>query len=238
MMDHRYHRVKWGVAEPRLLTSEANWKKPVTWNRKAATTGKRIKVFCASLADVFDVGAPQEWRERLWRLIADTPNLDWLLLTKRPENFMFLPWAADGLPFPNVWLGVSAENEIEARTRIPLLRAWNAAIKFVSAEPLLGDISMVDFSGIDWIIPGGESGNGARPMQTEWVRSLIRAAERAGAQIWVKQMGELWATENRAELIQIEPNSKWSKHGADPAFWEPDLRQQHDPVKRLVKVSR
>jgi protein gp37 len=136
-----------------------------------------------------------------------------------------------------MWLGASAENEKEAQMRVPLLRAWNAPIKFVSAEPLLSDISMVDFTGIDWIIPGGESGSGARPMKIEWVRSLIRAAERAGAQIWVKQMGEIWARENRAELVQIDLNTKWSKHGAAPTFWETDLQQQHDPVKRLVKVS-
>ena len=236
MMDHRYHRAKWGPGQARQLTSDANWKKPLAWNRVAAAIGRRFKVFCASLADVFDAEVPQEWRERLWRLIAETPNLDWLLLTKRPENFNFLSWPTDGVPYPNVWLGVSAENETEALKRIPILRAWNAAIKFVSAEPLLGDISSVDFSGIDWIIPGGESGSGARPINIEWVRSLIRAAEKAGAQIWVKQMGELWARENRAELIQIAPDTKWSKHGAEPTFWDPDLRLQRDPVKRITRV--
>lgn len=231
MMDHRYHRAKWGPGQARQLTSDANWKKPLAWNRVAAATGRRFKVFCASLADVFDAEVSQEWRERLWMLIEETPNLDWLLLTKRPENFNLLPWAADGTPYKNVWLGVTAENKTEATKRIPILRAWNPVIKFVSAEPLLEDISGVDFSGIDWIIPGGESGRKARPMNINWVRNLIEAGEKAGAKIWVKQMGEGWAKENRAELVQIDTSIKWSRPGAEPTFWEPDLRVQNNPVR-------
>jgi len=236
LMDHRYRRVDWGPGHPRLLTSDVNWNKPIKWNNNAVKSGQRAKVFCASLADVFDLEVEQAWRDRLWKLISATPNLDWLLLTKRPENFKFLPWEADQAPFKNVWLGVSAENEEAAEQRIPLLRAWPATIKFISAEPLLGDISHVDFSGIDWIIPGGESGHEARPMQVEWVRSLIAAGEKAGAKIWVKQMGEVWAKENRAELIQIKTNAKWSRHGAEPAYWPADLRMQEDPARRVTNI--
>jgi len=234
---HKGRRGAWGPGALRKRTSELYWKQPLKWNRQAEKTGTRIKVFCHSLADVFDHEAPPGAREDLWKLIAATPNLDWQLLTKRPQNFNFLPWAADGVPWKNVWLGVSAENVKEAERRIPLLRAWNATVKFVSAEPLLEDISAVDFSGIDWIIIGGESGSNARPMKTEWVRSLIASAEKAGGQIWVKQMGEIWARENRTRLLQTtDANGLFqieiskSKHGADPRGWDADLRIQNDPV--------
>ena len=85
-MDTRFGKVQWGPEGERKLTSDANWRKPLTWNRKAAASGERPRVFCASLADVFDNQAPEGARERLWQLIRDTPNLDWLLLTKRPQN--------------------------------------------------------------------------------------------------------------------------------------------------------
>lgn len=135
----------WGVNGARHVTSDSYWKQPLAWNKAAERDGVRRKVFCASLADVFeardDLGEP---RIRLWRLIEQTPALDWLLLTKRPENVMdFVPelWKHGGWP-SYVWLGASAENQENANKRIPILLKTPAPIKFLSCEPLLGPIDL------------------------------------------------------------------------------------------------
>src|SRR4051812_42414847 len=86
MMDLRYHKVQWGPHGERKRTSELNWKKPLKWEPQARASGRRFRVFCASLADVWDNQVPSEWRTELFELICKTPQLDWLLLTKRPEN--------------------------------------------------------------------------------------------------------------------------------------------------------
>ena len=164
MMDKRYGKVKWGPQGTRVRTSEAMWKKPLSWNKDewaecdvCGWRGKydketlcpdcnhpmirvmkqtRQRVFCASLADVFE-DRPDVflWRNDLFQLIEQTPNLDWLILTKRPENIN------RAMP-ENVWLGVSVENQKEANKRIPLLQIMPARIKFLSCEPLLGHIDL------------------------------------------------------------------------------------------------
>ncbi|MDB5409277.1 MAG: hypothetical protein JWL84_4189 [Rhodospirillales bacterium] len=162
----------------RRRTSPANWRQPLKWNREAEgaqyawNTAKaslfdgdeaamiekgwikptRPRVFCASLADVFDNQVPDEWRSDLWLLISSTPHLDWLLLTKRPQNILkMLPRmaAVPGLlwPWPNVWLGTTVENQDEADRRIPHLLGAPAAVRFLSCEPLLGS---VDITGWLW----------------------------------------------------------------------------------------
>jgi protein gp37 len=151
----------WGPGVPRKRTSAANWKQPLKWDREAAISGQRKRVFCASLADVFDPEVDQQWREDLWNLIEQTPNLDWLLLTKRPENIEeMLPdrWSSFGYyelhntipdqsPLPwNVWFGISAEDQNNLVIRWDILASWAAhwcpRILFVSLEPLLGPINI------------------------------------------------------------------------------------------------
>jgi protein gp37 len=196
----RSGHVEWGPHAPRRRTADAYWREPLKWNAKAAQAGRRARVFCASLADVFDNHASilSEWRADLWALIAATPNLDWLLLTKRPQNIarMLPPTWGDG--WPNVWLGTTVENQTEANRRIPHLLDTPARVRFLSCEPLLGPVALdmiltpemgihalsgicsdgsgpSGFSqgpGIDWVICGGESGPGARPMHPDWARSL------------------------------------------------------------------
>lgn len=147
MMDDRYGRVKWNG--PPIRTSESNWKQPLAWNRKAERDGVRRKVFCASLADVFDNQWPVEWRTDLWRVIRETPDLDWLLLTKRPQNIASMlpgPITTHPWPWSNVWLGTTVENQEEADRRIPHLLAVPAARRFLSCEPLLGAINLRDIS--------------------------------------------------------------------------------------------
>src|SRR6185369_9122703 len=112
LMDKRYSKVQWGPHGERKRTSEANWKLPVRWNKAAKAAGRRPRVFCSSLADWLDNQAPQQWRVDLAHLIVATPELDWLLLTKRIENFSKLsPWGSE-IPFPsNVWLGITCEDQ-------------------------------------------------------------------------------------------------------------------------------
>lgn len=139
MMDHRLGRVQWGPHGERKRTSESNWKKPIQWNRKAEKENRRYRVFCASLADVFDNQVPFEWRRDLFRLINDTPDLDWLLLTKRPQNIAKMMPKWWGM---NVWLGTTVENQAEADRRIPALLHVPAKVHFISCEPLLGPINL------------------------------------------------------------------------------------------------
>ena len=143
----------------RRRTSPSNWHQPVKWNAKAAAEGRRYHVFCASLADVFDNQVPAEWRADLFKLIEATPHLDWLLLTKRPQNIRkMLPadWD-DGYDYSNVWLGTTVANQDEADRNIPHLLQIACRVRFLSIEPMLGPINLTSLSvsgptkGGDWI---------------------------------------------------------------------------------------
>lgn len=179
----------------RRRTSASNWQQPHKWNRQAEGAAERPRVFCASLADVFDNQVPTRWRDDLWHLIDQTPNLDWLLLTKRPQNIAkMLPTAEIGAPvwgegWRNVWLGTT----IEDRKRLENadhLRAVPATVRFLSVEPLLEDLGEVDLTGIHLMIVGGESGPKARTMHPAWVRSLREQCAAASVAFFFKQWGE------------------------------------------------
>jgi protein gp37 len=183
----------WGPHAEFRTFGDKHWNEPRKWDRAAEKAGRRARVFCASMADVFDNRWPDGVRDRLWALIRETPHLDWLLLTKRPQNIAkMLPadWR-DG--YPNVWLGTTVENQDEADRRIPYLRSVPARVRFLSCEPLLGQI-YPDMSGIHWVICGGESGPNARPMHPDWARSLRDQCAQAGVAFQFKQWGE-WAPE-------------------------------------------
>ncbi|QUT04008.1 phage Gp37/Gp68 family protein [Sphingobium phenoxybenzoativorans] len=135
--------VNWGPGAPRRLTSAANWRKPLAWQAEAKRTGIRPRVFCASLADVFDNAVEDMWRADLANLISDTPDLDWLLLTKRIGNAAeMLQIAFDGPTPSNVWLGATVVNQQEADRDIPKLLAVPAHKRFLSIEPMLGPIDL------------------------------------------------------------------------------------------------
>lgn len=189
----------WGPQSERRFFGDKHWREPLKWNRKAASEGRRARVFCASMADVFEERADLvEPRARLVRLIAATPYLDWLLLTKRPENMLQLGAEAGLDPegwLSNIWLGTTAEDQRRADERLPHLLEVPAAVRFVSYEPALG---LVDFrrhldspecAGLDWIIVGGESGAGARPFDAAWAREVVRTCRDTGTWCFVKQMG-------------------------------------------------
>lgn len=182
----------WGARAPRRELSDGYWRQPLAWNAKAERRSERHRVFCASMADVFeDRGDVDALRARLWPLIEATRNLDWLLLTKRPQNILRLaPW---GSRWPtNVWVGCTAENQRWADKRLPELLRVPAAVRFVSAEPLLGPLDLSSWLGsrrISWVIAGGESGHKARPMNPEWARALRDQCDAAGVPFLFKQWG-------------------------------------------------
>lgn len=179
----------WGPHAPRKETSEQNWKKPFAWDRQARESGKRRLVFCASLADVFDNKAPEEARARLFQMIRRTEALDWLLLTKRPENIRkMLPSDWDE-GYDNVWLGTTAENQQWYEHRWPLLRKIPAKIRFISYEPALGPLNLRGWGRCpDWVICGGESGASARYMEPQWAYHLRDQCRRLGVAFFLKQM--------------------------------------------------
>lgn len=221
--DRRFHWVPgWGKGQERRRTSESNWLQPVYWGRAAVAAGKRKRVFCASLADVFDGEIEQEWREDLWALMERTLNvngskdssgLEWMLLTKRPTNIhRMLP--AKWIQTPPAWLriGVSVEDQAHDGRILKLLEQWSGP-NFISVEPMLGRVdinqaifgnerdkddiwapqfSWVNGKGIDWVICGCESGPEARPMEIEWVRDLLDQCLAAGVAFFIKQSFENW----------------------------------------------
>ena len=185
---NRFGHEIWGPGATRRTFGENHWREPLRWNRRAEEDDKRLRVFCASMADVFDPEAPADERERLWELVRETPHLDWQILTKRPQLI------AENLPFdwedgyPNVWLGTSVEDE-RVVNRIEALISVPAVVHFLSLEPLIGPLSKLPLHGIEWAIVGGESGPGARPMEKEWVEDIRLQCETENVPFFFKQWG-------------------------------------------------
>ena len=208
----------WGDKTERRFFTNTHWQEPIKWNKEAATDGVRRRVFCASMGDVFenrrDLDAS---RERLWALIEATPNLDWLLLTKRIQHVRRLaPWTGK---WPrNIWLGTSTEKQNWFERRIDDLLFHDVVVRFISAEPLLGPLSISEWlanpgsttNGVDWVIAGGESGVHARWMNPLWAESLRDQCKEADVPFHFKQWGH-WAPEeiikegisSRAERVEV-----------------------------------
>lgn len=294
--------VGWGIRPPRRTFGEKHWNEPLAWNRKAKAAGVKARVFCASMGDVFeDHPTCDAERMKLWALIRATPNLMWLLLTKRPENIMpsldsalarareatgasepgyhvarMLHLWVNGVPPKNVALGASIENQAAADVRVPALLGCPSAVRFLSMEPLLGGVTLksewmresrrthmrLDIAGairnrafrgfeengrelhpevaeaklrdmlaqgqrymplgacdafsplegcpghplprVDWVIVGGESGAGARPMHPDWARGLRDQCVEAGVAFFFKQWGE-WAPADMLFEMGVAP---------------------------------
>jgi protein gp37 len=179
----------WGPHAPRKRTAQSTWKNPLKWAREASDRGKSARVFCASLADVFDNKASEEAREDLFELIRQTPTLDWLVLTKRPEKIAKLLPVDWGDGYSNVWLGTTAEDQEWYDHRWSILRKIPAKIRFISYEPALGPLRLKPWNvQPDWVICGGESGAGPRYMQPDWARSLRDQCANFGVAFFMKQM--------------------------------------------------
>jgi protein gp37 len=206
--------IKWGAGEPRRRTSLHNWNQPLKWNKQAPESefaGRKgfWPVFCASLADVFDNEVPDEWRTDLWDLIDATPNLSWLLVTKRIGNVRSMIPDRWGVRLPDhVRILITVTDKAEADRDIPKLLALRCK-NGISYEPALGPVdwenwlnmrvaNIIPTGGIDghrridWIIIGGESSQGgvkARPFNIEWAVNTIRQCKAAGVPVFMKQLG-------------------------------------------------
>jgi protein gp37 len=189
------HRLAvWGHEAPRRFFGDAHWREPLAWNRQAERAGERRRVFCASMADVLESRADgvgdrlDAERERLWRLIAATPCLDWLLLTKRPQFYRRVP--RDILSRPNVWPGTTVECADYLWRADELTRLECAGSRWISYEPALGPVDFGTSLGpgrLAWVIVGGESGPTRRPMDVAWLEDLARQCQGAGTALFVKQ---------------------------------------------------
>jgi protein gp37 len=222
----RFGRVVWGPDAERVVTSDENWRKPLSWNKKAMAAGEPWRVFCSSLSDVFEDRRDLDpHRRRLWDLIEATPALTWMLLTKRPQNMRrFTPssWSA-GWP-RNVWAGTSTETQKDLEERAPHLVEVPAVVRFLSCEPLLG---MLDLraetlrqpstvrDGIEWVIVGGESGPHARPMHPGWARAIRDECAEAGVAFHFKQWGEFVPREDdRLRVVNLAGGHGFHGEGA------------------------
>jgi protein gp37 len=147
------------------------------------------------MGDLFHDDCPIEWIDRVFDVMARAPQHTFQVLTKRAARLREYTLRRTSSPLANVWLGVSTERQKEADERIPLLLAAPAAVRFISAEPLLGPLNISDYMRrtavprLNWIIVGGESGHGARPMKPEWAESLRDQCDRSGVAFFFKQWG-------------------------------------------------
>jgi protein gp37 len=232
-LNARYGWVEWGPHGIRKRTK--TWGAPLGWQRNAgrfqAEHGRRQRVFTCSLSDFFDNKAPKEWRDEAWTVIRDTPDLDWLILTKRPENIRrFLP-ADWGSGYPNVWLGTTTEDQENFDRRWPKLAAIPAVVRFISYEPAVGPLRFPDTSSRDgrpdWTISGGESGPGARISDPQWFRDLRDDCRDYGSAYFFKQFGNYGSNAavferglSKAEAERLDPKAN-GKGGAllDGRLW-------------------
>jgi protein gp37 len=181
--------------------------------------GSRV-VFVNSMGDLFHARVPAGFVDQVLAACQQTPQHTYQVLTKRPARMarQVATFVADHGLLPNVWLGTSVEDQ-RATHRIPALQQAPAVLRFLSCEPLLGPLPGLDLDGIGWVIVGGESGPGARPLDLAWVRGLRDQALAAGVAVFVKQLGARWARE-----VGGHPK------GGDPDRWPPDLRLRQLPT--------
>lgn len=176
----------WGNGSPRRTFGEKHWNEPLRWNRKAQEAGIMRRVFCASMADIFDEEAPEGQRERLWELIRKTDNLIWQLLTKRVQGYWNLP--IDLMASRRVWKGFTAEDQPHYDERWHDMQRW-AGITWCSYEPAIGPLTTYKvWHKPSWIVFGGESGHSRRPCETSWAENLLRECREHNVAFFMKQM--------------------------------------------------
>ncbi|HEY6115267.1 MAG TPA: phage Gp37/Gp68 family protein [Candidatus Dormibacteraeota bacterium] len=221
------------TVHPDVLSEPLRWRKPAV-------------VFVNSMSDLFHARVPREFVARVFAVMAATPQHTYQILTKRPERMVRMlnddQWRssvflresvtqdAETRPLPtwplgNVWLGTSVESDQHTK-RADALRATPAAVRFISAEPLLGPLSSLDLAGIDWLIAGGESGPGSRPLNLAWVRDLIGRCRAAETAPFVKQLGSVWAHDT---FYDGESIARSDKKGGNWQYWDADLRVRDYP---------
>jgi protein gp37 len=229
--DKRLGRAIWGKAELRWFPGPEVWAAARAWHRDAERTKIRRRVFCASMADVFEERDDLDpHRGKLWALIRDTPALDWLLLTKRAGALRrMLP--SDIAALPNVWPGVSVESSAYTWRLDKLLQVECAGPRWASYEPALGPVNFRPYLGpdrIEWVIVGGESGPRSRPFDPAWAAGTIAACRASGAAPFVKQLGTVWA----------KTSGSRSYHGDKISDWPGGLQVREWPAIRRPAASR
>ncbi len=200
--DRRFRGDHWGTHSSRRMLSDRYWRQPHSWAYEAEELGVRLRVFCASMADWLEDN-PQLHLQRtaLLNMIEKLRPLDWLMLSKRPENLPRLApsWACDGVP-ANVWLGTTAETQECADQRLPHLGVVNARVRFVSVEPMLGPVTLAHHN-VDWVIIGSESGPRARNTEIEWVHGLIAECHTLKRPVFVKQLPKSGGRRGQVESL-------------------------------------
>ena len=258
----------WGRGAPRVLNK--NWREPERWQKRTSMDMPRPRVF-PSLCDWLDPEVPAEWLARFLQLIHDTPSLNWLLLTKRPElwaermracialtvaSIPALEWF-NGAPPPNVFMGVSVEDQARANERIPRLLEIPAVMRWLSVEPLIGPVDLTrvdgdqchksklcmvdsltgrqtdmgrpcqDVARVDWVVVGGESGKESRDCHADWIRRVVTQCKRSKVPVFVKQVGS-------NPVDQAENALLWKfvvdPKGGDPKEWPSELRVRELPA--------
>lgn len=221
--------------DTRFVAKKAYCKKCATSN---VTKVKRERVFCASLSDLFENNASQKseltrWRSDALYMMANTPYIDWLVLTKRPENVYTMIEQSDMGSFsdaemwlyanPHISFGTSIENQFAANTRMPHLLNIPAKTRFLSVEPLLGEISLRHWANNmpEWVIIGGESGNKARPLHVEWIEKLVAECIEFNVPYFVKQFGD--------NPFRNGESFKAGYKGHDMNLWPEKLRVRQYP---------
>jgi protein gp37 len=154
---------------------------PLTWK-------KSRRVFVNSMSDLFHPDVPSDFVRRIWNVMQRTPQHHYQILTKRPQRMSALLNEIAPVPLRNVWLGTSVEDD-RVVERLDHLREVPASVRFISFEPLIGDVGQVDLTDIHWAIVGGESGPRARSMDKEWVESILDQCLDAGTAFFFKQWG-------------------------------------------------
>lgn len=222
------------------LTAPLRWRKP-------------RRVFVCSLADLFHNGVPVRFIARAFAVMVAAPQHTFQVLTKRHARLRALltderfwqmvsgelgslwntapPAPLRRVP-PWIWVGVSVESQEWADRRIPALLDVPATVRFLSCEPLLGTLNDLNLTGINWVIVGGESGPGARPMDLDWARSIVQQCKRAGVAVFVKQLGSVWAR-NAGQTVAGR-----DLKGGDWWLWPGDLCIREYPVVPSAEVAR
>lgn len=247
MMQDRYGKVRWGAGEDRIRTSAAYWREPLRWNRVAQAEGTRPTVFCLSLGDIWDNEVDPLWRRQLFELIEKTPNLIWLLLSKRIGNAVKMcdPMAGNSCLPTNAAVGATMVTQEEWDRDAPKLEEardrLGAMFSFASIEPMLGPIDARNHMP-NWVICGGESGAHARPMHPDWARSLRDQCAAADVPYFFKQWGEFGEAKKRrggyavADRTTTVLNIDGSARPYRPDGWEP--QSPNDPTALMERYGK
>lgn len=257
---------EWGPNGKRVVN--ADWLQVSTWNRQAREAGRFERVF-PSLCDPWEIwtkvmhdhqggvllspgGQPRtmdQYREKFLTTVDFNPYLDWLILTKRPENIpsMWTVPMIDGrtdseILRPNVWLGASVGHP-KSKWRIDELRKCRlfAPILFLSIEPLIEPLGDLDLFGIDWVVVGGESGDNARPCHLDWIRDVVRQAHAQGVPVFVKQLGKIVIASDAIDPLDQFPEFRgkfWQGEDADSIHVALRHKKGGDPKEWPIDLSR